>query len=82
MFLAGAHCICHSRGWDFWFDCQHFPEPRNSMADVRGLSVPAHRYFLNPASDPLGVGYHITQSKIVLGSGVTNAALCRGRNHG
>ena len=25
--------------------------------------------FLDPASDPLGVGYHITQSKIALGSG-------------
>ena len=25
--------------------------------------------FLNPASDPLGAGYHITQSKIALGSG-------------
>ena len=25
--------------------------------------------FLNPASDPLGSGYHITQSKIALGSG-------------
>ena len=25
--------------------------------------------FLNPESDPLGSGYHITQSKIALGSG-------------
>lgn len=25
--------------------------------------------FLNPASDPLGAGYHITQSKIAIGSG-------------
>ena len=25
--------------------------------------------FINPASDPLGAGYHITQSKIALGSG-------------
>jgi rod shape determining protein RodA len=25
--------------------------------------------FLNPASDPMGTGYHITQSKIALGSG-------------
>jgi rod shape determining protein RodA len=25
--------------------------------------------FLNPESDPLGAGYHITQSKIALGSG-------------
>ena len=25
--------------------------------------------FLDPASDPLGAGYHITQSKIALGSG-------------
>lgn len=27
------------------------------------------RTFLNPESDPLGAGYHITQSKIALGSG-------------
>ena len=27
------------------------------------------RIFLNPESDPLGAGYHITQSKIALGSG-------------
>ncbi|MDH5723032.1 MAG: rod shape-determining protein RodA [Alphaproteobacteria bacterium] len=46
-----------------------------------GLSIPVawqflHEYqkkrvmtFLNPESDPLGAGYHITQSKIALGSG-------------
>ena len=28
--------------------------------------------FLNPESDPLGTGYHITQSKIALGSGGVN----------
>ena len=27
--------------------------------------------FLNPESDPLGLGYHLTQSKIALGSGGT-----------
>jgi len=27
--------------------------------------------FLNPESDPLGTGYHITQSKIAVGSGLT-----------
>ena len=28
--------------------------------------------FLDPESDPLGAGYHITQSKIALGSGGIN----------
>ena len=35
--------------------------------------------FLDPASDPLGAGYHITQSKIALGSG---GLLGRGLTHG
>ena len=39
--------------------------------------------FLNPAADPLGAGYHITQSKIAMGSGgVTGAACCRARRAG
>ncbi len=48
---------------------------------LAGISVPVvwqflHEYqkqrvrtFLNPESDPLGAGYHITQSKIAIGSG-------------
>ncbi|HTK84349.1 MAG TPA: rod shape-determining protein RodA [Patescibacteria group bacterium] len=37
------------------------------------------RIFLHPESDPLGAGYHITQSKIALGSGGVNG---RGFLHG
>jgi rod shape determining protein RodA len=39
------------------------------MATVAGLPVPAHRYLPRPFQDPLGAGYHITQSQIALGSG-------------
>ncbi len=71
MFLAGVHsayfasviamgaggivAIFQSRGqtWQFLNDYQY-----------RRIDT-----FLDPASDPLGAGYHITQSKIALGSG-------------
>jgi rod shape determining protein RodA len=71
MFLAGVHwayfaavvasgfglvtCVFKSRGtsWQLLKDYQY-----------RRIDT-----FLNPASDPLGAGYHITQSKIALGSG-------------
>ena len=71
MFLAGVHwayfaavvasgfglvtCVFKSRGtsWQLLEDYQY-----------RRIDT-----FLNPASDPLGAGYHITQSKIALGSG-------------
>ena len=34
--------------------------------------------FLDPAQDPLGAGYHITQAKIAMGSGgLSGAATCR-----
>ncbi|MCH9832448.1 MAG: rod shape-determining protein RodA [Alphaproteobacteria bacterium] len=71
MFLAGVHwayfaavvasgfglvtCVFKSRGtsWQLLEDYQY-----------RRIDT-----FINPASDPLGAGYHITQSKIALGSG-------------
>ena len=71
MFLAGVHwayfaaviaagagavtTVLQSRGtdWQILKDYQY-----------RRIDV-----FLDPASDPLGAGYHITQSKIALGSG-------------
>ncbi|WP_296762032.1 rod shape-determining protein RodA [Sediminimonas sp.] len=71
MFLAGVHwgyfvaviasgagaltAVLQSRGtdWQILKDYQY-----------RRIDV-----FLDPASDPLGAGYHITQSKIALGSG-------------
>ncbi len=71
MFLAGVHWIyfgtviaftivfvlalLKSRGTDW----QLLQEYQFSRIDT----------FLNPDSDPLGAGYHISQSKIALGSG-------------
>lgn len=71
MFLAGVHwayfvavitsgvvvvtTVLQSRGTDW----QILKDYQYSRIDV----------FLDPASDPLGAGYHITQSKIALGSG-------------
>jgi rod shape determining protein RodA len=71
MFLAGVHwayfaavfaaggglvaAVLQSRGTD-WQILQDYQYRRIDT-------------FLNPASDPLGAGYHITQSKIALGSG-------------
>jgi len=53
--VAGVTAIFQFRGteWQFLKDYQY-----------RRIDT-----FLNPESDPLGAGYHITQSKIALGSG-------------
>ncbi|MGB4107198.1 MAG: rod shape-determining protein RodA [Alphaproteobacteria bacterium] len=55
IFIGGAVAIAAAIpiGWHFMHDYQR----------QRVLT------FLNPESDPLGAGYHITQSKIALGSG-------------
>jgi rod shape determining protein RodA len=55
LFIAGAVIVCASIpiAWQFMHDYQK----------ARVMT------FLNPESDPLGAGYHITQSKIALGSG-------------
>lgn len=55
LFGAGAAAVAASIpiGWHFMHDYQK----------QRVMT------FLNPESDPLGAGYHITQSKIALGSG-------------
>ena len=55
MFLAGGATVLASLpvAWQFMHDYQK----RRVMT------------FLDPESDPLGAGYHITQSKIALGSG-------------
>ena len=71
MFLAGVHwayfavviaaigglitAVFRSRGTDW-----------QMLADYQYRRIDT---FLDPASDPLGAGYHITQSKIALGSG-------------
>jgi rod shape determining protein RodA len=71
MFLAGVHwayfaavaatgiglvtAVFQSRGTDWQL-----------LADYQYRRIDT---FLDPASDPLGAGYHITQSKIALGSG-------------
>ena len=71
MFLAGVHwayfatviasgtglvmAVLKSRGTDWQL-----------LADYQYRRIDT---FLDPASDPLGAGYHITQSKIALGSG-------------
>jgi rod shape determining protein RodA len=71
MFLAGVHwayfaavvalgislvaAVFQSRGTDW-----------QMLADYQYRRIDT---FLDPASDPLGAGYHITQSKIALGSG-------------
>jgi len=64
MFLAGVHAAYFIAGG------------LASVAMVPLLWEQLHDYqrrrievFLNPESDPLGAGYHITQSKIALGSG-------------
>ena len=61
-FAAGVALVCGgiaatfmSRGTEFQF-----------LADYQYRRIET---FLNPSSDPLGAGYHITQSKIALGSG-------------
>ena len=53
--VAGIFAVFYSRGkdWQLLNDYQY-----------RRIDT-----FLDPASDPLGAGYHITQSKIALGSG-------------
>ncbi|WP_397542733.1 rod shape-determining protein RodA [Roseovarius salis] len=71
MFLAGVHwayfavviaaaaglvaAVFQSRGTDW-----------QMLADYQYRRIDT---FLDPASDPLGAGYHVTQSKIALGSG-------------
>ncbi len=71
MFIAGVHwayfavviaaiaglvaAVLQSRGTDW-----------QMLADYQYRRIDT---FLDPASDPLGAGYHITQSKIALGSG-------------
>jgi len=55
IFIGGAVIVCASIpiAWQFMHDYQK----------ARVMT------FLDPESDPLGAGYHITQSKIALGSG-------------
>jgi len=55
IFIGGAVAVCASIpiAWQFLHDYQK----------ARVMT------FLDPESDPLGAGYHITQSKIALGSG-------------
>ena len=56
LFIAGAVIVCASipLAWQFF------------LHDYQKARVMT---FLDPESDPLGAGYHITQSKIALGSG-------------
>lgn len=56
LFVGGIACVAAAApiGWHFF------------MHDYQKQRVMT---FLNPESDPLGSGYHITQSKIALGSG-------------
>jgi hypothetical protein len=42
---------------------------RHALAAAARLPVPADRHLPRPLAGPLGAGYHITQSKIALGSG-------------
>ena len=75
MFLAGVH-------WAYFaaviaavvgLDRHCVQQPGNRVAVAEGLPVPPHRHVsLDPSTDPLGAGYHITQSKIALGSGGWN----------
>ncbi|MGK2284753.1 rod shape-determining protein RodA [Pedomonas sp. V897] len=64
MFLAGV------RAWLFWTGgalmAAALPVAWNLMHDYQQRRV---LIFLNPEMDPLGSGYHITQSKIAIGSG-------------
>lgn len=64
MFLAGV------RAWLFWAGGAIFaaalPIAWNLMHNYQQKRV---LIFLNPEMDPLGSGYHITQSKIAIGSG-------------
>lgn len=64
MFLAGI------RAWLFWaagaIMAAALPIVWSMMHDYQQKRV---MIFLNPEMDPLGSGYHITQSKIAIGSG-------------
>ena len=71
MFLAGVHWIYFFSlisgivgGLFIVFRSRH--TPWQILKDYQYKRIDT---FLDPASDPLGAGYHITQSKIALGSG-------------
>ena len=70
MFLAGVH-------WAYFASViamgaggiVAFSKPRTTWQLLNDYQYRRIDTFLDPASDPLGAGYHITQSKIALGSG-------------
>jgi rod shape determining protein RodA len=80
MILAGAGCVMFLAGVSIWY----FATAAAAAAGVVWLVFASHgtdwqllhdyqfrriETFLDPSTDPLGAGYHITQSTIALGSG-------------
>ncbi|MBM2574753.1 rod shape-determining protein RodA [Jannaschia sp. Os4] len=71
MFLAGVHwayfaTVIAGAGAAVWAVLQSRGQSWQILQDYQYRRIDT---FLDPESDPLGAGYHITQSKIALGSG-------------
>ncbi|MDB2407277.1 rod shape-determining protein RodA [Jannaschia sp.] len=71
MFLAGVHwayfvTVFAGAGGTVWAVIQSRGTDWQILKDYQYRRIDT---FLDPESDPLGAGYHITQSKIALGSG-------------
>ena len=71
MFLAGVHWAYFATvvAGIFGLIVSIFQSRGTPWQMLEGYQFRRIHTFLNPASDPLGAGYHITQSKIALGSG-------------
>ncbi|SDZ81440.1 rod shape-determining protein RodA [Rubrimonas cliftonensis] len=71
IFLAGAHWLYFAVGTAgavslVWLVLSSRGTPWQLLKDYQFRRIET---FLDPSTDPLGAGYHITQSKIALGSG-------------
>ncbi len=71
IFLAGAHWLYFAFGAGgavslVWLVLSSRGTPWQLLKDYQFRRIET---FLDPSTDPLGAGYHITQSKIALGSG-------------
>ena len=65
MFLAGLPLVAVRRRAARWSPSRR----RSLLRMMHGYQRKRIDVFLDPESDPLGAGYHITQSKIAIGSG-------------
>ncbi|WP_417206492.1 rod shape-determining protein RodA [Antarctobacter sp.] len=71
MFLAGVHwlyfaTVLGAAGGGIWAVFQSRGTDWQMLEDYQFRRIDT---FLDPSSDPLGAGYHITQAKIAMGSG-------------